>query len=443
MLSYTEKFDRIDTQKLISNDLYINEYQFFWENNKSKEVIVGFGAIHSIEIFDSSDLESIQSQIEQKLNNITDISNGPHILPKFFGGYAFDINSKLYNNWGKFPRGYFILPKCIITSNQYDTSITLIKKRDDDLNSDIISKEINNIYDSLINKPYLRGITNNGISIDDSNNNITKSDYLNIIDQIINEIKIGTIKKVVLSKSKYLKVKESINLSNIIEKLRVSYPECINFFIKIPKKGIFFGSTPERLIQKKGTLVTSEAIAGTIKRGKNINEDITLEHKLKNDLKNLEEHELVIQAIEKILKPILIDINISENPEILKLKNVQHLISNISGILKNNMHILELVNIMHPTPAVAGYPINEAIKLINKYEQHDRGWYSGPIGWVDSIGNGDFCVALRSALINKKSIQLFSGGGIVLNSDPDKEWEETELKIQTILEIIKEDGTDD
>ena len=96
------------------------------------------------------------------------------------------------------------------------------------------------------------------------------------------------------------------------------------------------------------------------------------------------------------------------------------------------------IKILHPTPAVSGYPINKAYQVINQYEQYDRGWYSGPIGWVNAAGDGDFCVALRSALIKDNSIYLFSGGGIVLNSIAENEWKETELKFQTIREIIKD-----
>ena len=222
-----------------------------------------------------------------------------------------------------------------------------------------------------------------------------------------------------------------------MQQLRKSYPECINFYIKLPQRGIFLGSTPERLIKKNECFVKTEAIAGTIERGINNKTDKLFEDELKNDPKSLEEHQLVVKEIRNILYPKLPNIHISKKPNILKLKNVQHLISNIRGELKDDIHILELIKNMHPTPAVSGYPIKQANQLIKKYEKHDRGWYSGPIGWIDSSGNGDFCVGLRSAFINNDSINLFSGGGIVLNSDPEKEWNETELKLKSILEIIE------
>ena len=125
MFSYTEKFNRIDTQQLISNDFYNNEYQFFWEDNKSNQTMVGFGAIDIIEIFTPSDLNQVQLEINKKLNTIVDISSDIYIAPKFFGGYAFNI-MKRCDNWIDFPRGYFVLHECIITSIKNNTFIIIM-----------------------------------------------------------------------------------------------------------------------------------------------------------------------------------------------------------------------------------------------------------------------------------------------------------------------------
>ena len=433
MLLYTKKFNRIDAKKLINHKFYQNDAQFFWENNKSNEVIAGFGCIEQLEILNHSDLDSIQLKIDEKLKSIHDITKIAYVKPKFFGGYSFDLEIKREQTWKNFPRGYFILPKCIITSNPNNTFITLIKKTNNS-NTQIFNDEINEIYKGLIDSEPIYQIAKNEIK---DISNTTKTDYLDAINGILNQIQSGAVKKVVLSRSKKLKLKEEFQLFSLMQKLRKSYPECINFYIKLPQRGIFLGSTPERLIEKNELFIKTEAIAGTIERGINKKTDKLFEDELRNDPKSLEEQELVVKEIKNILYPKLSNIHISKKPNILKLKNVQHLISNIRGELKNDIHILELIKNMHPTPAVSGYPIKKANQLISKYEKHDRGWYSGPIGWIDSSGNGDFCVGLRSAFINNDSINLFSGGGIVLNSDPEKEWDETELKLKSILEIIE------
>lgn len=433
MFSYTKKFNRINTQQLLENNNYNNEPSFFWGNNKSNELLIGIGCNEEIELLNSNDLDSVHSEITKKLNTITDLTPEMNMKPKFFGGYKFNTEINKKNNWDNFPNGYFMLPKYIIMSNQDNTFITLISKsnKENIATIDEFAKKIINNNDMQIakqkNKLYAK-------YLDDID---CKSNYLKIINQILSDIKKGSINKVVISKLKKISIKGEFNLSKAIQQLQNSYPQCINFYIHLPNRGTFLGSTPERLIKKNNTQIISEAIAGTFKRGLNMKEDLILENQIKEDLKNLEEHNLVIKEIAHILNPLLKNIVISKSPHILKLKNVQHLITNITGELKKNINILKLVKMIHPTPAVSGYPVDKAKKLIDKYEKHDRGWYSGPIGWIDSSGDGDFCVGIRSSFINNNIIQLFSGGGIVLNSIPEEEWVETELKMKPILEIIE------
>ena len=118
------------------------------------------------------------------------------------------------------------------------------------------------------------------------------------------------------------------------------------------------------------------------------------------------------------------------------MKNVQHLQTPITGELGQDEHILNLVARLHPTSAVAGTPTDKAMKVISEMESHDRGWYSGPIGWINSKGDGEFYVALRSALVKDEEAHIFAGGGIVSESHPDTEWEETELKLQPIISAL-------
>ena len=120
----------------------------------------------------------------------------------------------------------------------------------------------------------------------------------------------------------------------------------------------------------------------------------------------------------------------------MKLKNVQHLQTPITGKSNENEDILSLVTRLHPTSAVAGTPTDQAMKVINEKEAHDRGWYSGPIGWINGRGDGEFYVALRSALVKDEEAHVFAGGGIVSESHPDTEWEETELKLQPIISAL-------
>jgi len=221
-----------------------------------------------------------------------------------------------------------------------------------------------------------------------------------------------------------------------LQVLRNMYPKCTNFFFSFPNSGIFFGATPERLIRKIGHQIKTEALAGTIDRGRNMEEDRLLAETLFDSHKEREEHRFVIEQIKGRLETIIPELDIPYEPQILKLRNVQHLKTPISGVLENGEKILDLVKLLHPTPAVAGTPMKRAMEVIGKLEPHDRGWYSGPVGWIDPKGNGDFFVALRSAIVKNEEAHIFVGGGIVSESLPEKEWHETELKLQPIISAL-------
>ena len=437
-LSYTENFQCINIYELINSPHYLNKYQFFIENNKSDITILGLGCASEIKFSNLSDIKDVQSKIHEILNNIININDNEYASPKFLGGHAFNMNANLNSDWNKFPKGKFILPECIITSYKDQAWITIIKKIGEDRNPNVIYTEMLKIYNSLNqNHKSQSSASINILNIKDS---IEKNDYLNIVDEIINEIKSNDIDKIVFARSKYIEFENSLSLKNTMKSLQGSYPDCINFFIKLSESDIFFGSTPERLIFKNDNYINTQAIAGTMRRGINFDEDNKIEAQLKTDEKNIKEHEYVISGIKNILSAKLNTIKVSKEPEILKLKQLQHLVSNISGYLKTDIHILELVNILHPTPAIAGTPTDKALELINRYEKNSRGWYSGPLGWIDKNGDGDFCVALRSGYMSNNYMQLFSGGGIVTNSNSEDEWEETELKFRTILDLFNKDS---
>jgi menaquinone-specific isochorismate synthase len=244
------------------------------------------------------------------------------------------------------------------------------------------------------------------------------------------------MEKVVLSRSHHVKVGSDFKVVSAMQVLRNAYPNCISFCFSFPGKGIFFGATPERLIRLNNGFVQTEALAGTIGRGNNMEEDRILAESLLRSHKEREEHSLVLDQILRKLSPAIGNIEYPTTPQIMKLKNVQHLQTPISGELNENKTVLDLVSRLHPTSAVAGTPTSEAMEVICEMESHDRGWYSGPIGWLDEKGDGEFYVALRSALVKDEEAHVFSGGGIVAESHPDKEWDETELKLQPIISAL-------
>ena len=383
-----------------------------------------------------SSMTDFNNEITAILDDVITNKNNINIGPKFIGGHTFSPHPKNNKIWGNFPRGCFVLPECLATITDDGSWLTISKKIDFSDNHIEVAIKFKDMF-----KKYIKLFENTLPKIESHNlidivNSPTRKNYINSISSTIENIKANKMKKVVLSRLKKATIEREFCEISALQILRSTYPDCTNYFISFPNQGVFFGSTPERLLKKYNQTLITEALAGTIKRGSTRNEDNLYERILRDSNKNQNEHQFVIDEIINKLTPYTKSISISNNPDILKLENVQHLKSIIKTKLNKNISLLELIKILHPTPAVAGAPIKSALKYINENEKHDRGWYSGPIGWIDSNGNGDIFVALRSALYNNNFIHVFSGSGIVSQSSPESEWEETEMKSEPILNAL-------
>jgi isochorismate synthase len=188
-----------------------------------------------------------------------------------------------------------------------------------------------------------------------------------------------------------------------------------------------------------GKQVETMALAGSAPRGASLDEDSRLGEELLRQKKTRDEHAIVAESILEALSPLTTAIHYPAQPELLKLPNVQHLLTPISGQLISGISVLEVVDALHPTPAVAGEPQSAALDAIRSIEHLDRGWYAGPIGWVGADGSGEFAVALRSALVVENHATLFAGCGIVAGSDPQAEYDESCWKLQVMLRSLSGD----
>lgn len=213
----------------------------------------------------------------------------------------------------------------------------------------------------------------------------------------------------------------------VLARLLREQPGCTVFALRCGAAS-FLGATPERLVSRRGAEVRTEALAGTCDaRG--------AEGTLDND-KDRVEHELVVRDILARLGPLCAELPAPPAPTPRRLRDVLHLHTPIAGRLAGPRHVLELVRALHPTPAVAGAPAAEAQRWIVAHEPDPRGWYAGPVGWLDARGDGDFVVALRSALLEGPRAHLYAGAGVVPSSDADREYAETALKQRALLSAL-------
>jgi len=241
--------------------------------------------------------------------------------------------------------------------------------------------------------------------------------------------------KVVLSRATRLRCRDPIDPWPLLAAWQDHNPNCFQFAFHFGGQRTFIGCSPERLFKRKGRALITEALAGTSLRSDCPEEERRLSRLLLTDAKIRRENALVVDDIRRRLTSLCDDIEVAP-ASILKLLHVQHLKHRINGYLKESANDAELLASLHPTPAVGGTPRELALDFICRHEPYDRGWYAGACGYL-SEQRSEFCVAIRSALIDHSEIQLFSGAGIVSGSDAEQEWQELNTKIHTLMTLLE------
>ncbi len=255
----------------------------------------------------------------------------------------------------------------------------------------------------------------------------------------LKELNDGGVEKLVLSRAYSFNLNTTIIWSILLNELFKRFPDCYLFFIK-KNNSVFFGSSPEMFLKVFDNIAEVESVAGSAPRGEKSESDYELERSLKTSDKNHQEHLLVSEFISEILIRYSDNVRIIEEKQIRKLDNIQHLITRISAELNSKENLFELIDSLFPTPAVCGVPKELTKELIRKFEPHDRGLYSGLVGVMDFNGNCELAVSIRSALVRENKVTAFAGAGLVKNSDPNEEFLETNLKLNTILSLFSDEN---
>jgi menaquinone-specific isochorismate synthase len=423
-----------------------NSFQYYWEKPSEEFAIAAGNSITSISASGSDRFNVINNKTKAIRQNTAAFSSISHPCSGLFllGGFSFfDQNSD--ELWDDFPPASFTLPEWMIIKDGKFTLATFavdLQAFDSAIElHDHIIAQLEDLENTLEQKSLTRTSHQNGQASTATLPN-QKSDYQRWSDSVNeakNLIRRNAFEKIVLARSITVSRNTDISPTQVVNDLRKQYSNCYNFLIHRPSGNTFLGSTPERLLSARNKLLLTEALAGSIERGNTATEDAFLEKKLSANSKDRNEHNFVIQDIEERLEPFVQELNRSATPEIKKLSNVQHLYTPIRTQLNKESNIFDVLGQLHPTPAVGGYPWQKAAPYIKELENFDRGRYAGPIGWINSTGNMEFAVAIRSALCRKNYAHLFAGCGIVEHSDAATEWEETNLKLKPMLSALQYD----
>ncbi len=272
---------------------------------------------------------------------------------------------------------------------------------------------------------------------------VSHEDWCKIIATAVKKIRAEEslpdgLRKVVLARSIDVVATNDLVIGDIVARLQALFPSCMVFSMEG-----FIGASPELLVSRKGSQLRSHPLAGTIARSGDPDTDAKLAAQLLSSTKDRWEHALVIDMIADALRPLCDELDVPQTPHVLPLRNVAHLGTLITGSLhaehvadRSAPTALELASALNPTPAVGGTPLAAALATIASLEPEVRGTYAGPVGWVDAAGNGEWAVGLRSARIEGKRARMFAGVGIVNDSDPQDELQETQLKLQALLAAV-------
>ena len=239
------------------------------------------------------------------------------------------------------------------------------------------------------------------------------------------------VQKVVLARDLVAPVSKDFDVRSALKRLANKYPTCWTYSVD----GLF-GASPELLVRVSHKQVSARVLAGTAGRGTDPGVDFAISNALAASHKNITEHRFAVKSLVDELQKFCSQVDADSEPFSLQLPNLWHLASDVHAVLRDDASVLDLAAVLHPTAAVAGTPTVEAQKLISELEPFDRGRYAGPVGWIGADGDGEWAIALRGALLSEGQITAYAGCGIVAESEPEAELDETELKFKPIREAL-------
>jgi len=358
--------------------------------------------------------------------------------PIIFCSARFDPNNTS-KQWEEFNPLRIHVPEFIIEFNNncaFGYYNFILEQKSDEKNfSTKLSHFLKKLFEP-INKSEKSSLKLNSLKFDDKE---SYSNWTDIFNKALKMLEDGELNKLVLSRTYNLKIENKIKWDILLAKLNKRFPDCYLFFIK-KNNSIFFGSSPEMFLKVSGNTAEVESVAGSAARGEKTEADNELEKFLKTSEKNHQEHLIVSNFITDILINYSENVHVLEKKQIRKLDNIQHLITRISAELNSEDDLFKLIDSLFPTPAVCGVPKEKAMNLIRKLEVHDRGLYSGLVGFFDFENNCELAVSIRSALVKENQVTAFAGAGLVKGSDLKEEFLEINLKLSTILSLFNDEN---
>ncbi|MEM9364442.1 MAG: isochorismate synthase [Planctomycetota bacterium] len=384
-----------------------------WGERDTSGIEVGVGESARVVVETQGDSSDCVTRCRRLLQGSADL--------RFYGGLSFDGNA----DWDSFGAGRFVVPRLTLRDGVLSMSV---------MDPDDVERI----------PQQLERVRFPNASIADSVPRLlqktcwpTYDGWQSRVDEALSLIRAEVLEKIVLARQSKLSFAEPVNPIVLTKRLKSATQHCSVFCFDFGGSNAFLGATPERLFRRRGDEFESEVVAGTRIRGDDAIEDEKLAIELLRSDKDQREHDIVRKSIRQKLHQLVEHLEVDSQASILRLARKQHLRSGVRGTLKPGVDDGLLLKRLHPTPAVGGYPTENALPEISRIEPFRRGWYAAPIGWIGH-DSANFAVAIRSGLVDGATLSLYSGAGIVRGSDPDEEWHEVENKIQDYVRALEQ-----
>jgi salicylate biosynthesis isochorismate synthase/menaquinone-specific isochorismate synthase len=358
--------------------------------------------------------------------------------PLAVGGFSFGPDGGSSPAWAGFEPASLLVPEVALVREQHDgedrvrlTLAALVQP--DDTTEDLLARLSGRLAE--LSDPPLPLLDPAPTGRFHVSSGMPPEHFEAAVTRAVEMIRAGRLKKVVLAREVQVHAPCDYDPAAVFGVLREAFPSCFVFCVG-RGDATFLAASPELLVRREGQRVSTIALAGSTRRSADPAVDAHLGERLMRDESYREEHAIVARRIERTLNRYAIWVATPPEPTLVRIANIQHLATPIRAQLASPVDAIELAGLMHPTPAVGGEPSRPALQLIPALEGLDRGWYSGPVGWTDAAGDGEFCVALRCALLRGNVARCYAGNGIVRDSDPVAELAETEVKLQALLPLL-------
>ena len=439
LVSATARFEAVDPCAVVFASRLASDRWFCWEQPDRGFALAALGVAHEATSrgegrFDDVVRECLRVGEGAVVEEPAGLPAGAG--PVWTGGFAFDPRGAGTPPWSSFSPASMALPEVSLCRQDGETFVTV---------NLVVAPGAD--ADSLVARAGARlaGLRDEPLPLLDPHPTgrsairsvLPPGDYEAAVASATERIAKSELRKVVLAREVAVEAPAAHDAAAVFGALREQFPSCFCFCCGTPEAA-FLGASPELLIRRSGAGASTVALAGSTRRSSDPAVDDHLGEQLLRSDKDRREQRIVTERIARCLRPHAVWVESAPEPELVKVANIQHLATPLLAQLAEPHSAVELAGLLHPTPAVGGEPATAAQAAIAELEDMDRGWYAGPVGWMDATEDGEFCVALRSALLRDREARLFAGAGIVAGSEPAAELAETEVKLEALLPLLAE-----